>query len=91
MKKKKKNILRIVFCTLPRSNICVTALYSRKTAVKMARVFPVLIGSALDQGVVIWSVRMSRAVGVLSFADAMMLLSKFGVNEEDIVTLRLHI
>lgn len=47
----------------------------------MAKVYPAL-SCALDGGVVSISVRMSRATRITSFADVVMLLSKYKLNED---------
>jgi len=52
----------------------------------MAQVYPALIGNALDPDVVSRSVRMSKAIGQVSFTDAMLVLAKYDVQPDDIVT-----
>jgi len=52
----------------------------------MTKVYPALIGNALHPDVVRRSVRVSKAMGQFSFTDAMILLSKYGVQAEDVVT-----
>jgi len=52
----------------------------------MAQVYPALVGIALDADVVSRSIRIGKASGLTSFADVMMVLSKAGVNSEDVET-----
>jgi len=52
----------------------------------MAKIYPALIVNALDPDVVSRSVLVSRAMCLVSFADAKLLLIKYGVQAEDVVT-----
>jgi len=49
----------------------------------MAKVYPALVGVALDTDVVARIIPLSKASGLTSFADVMMVMSKFGVYSED--------
>ena len=52
----------------------------------MAHVYPALVGIALDGDVVARSTRIGRASGPTSFADVMMVLTKSGVDPEEVET-----